>query len=108
MANRSSLRKLICTIVALSLITTNFAFVPSEQPNANLKSYNVELSQTSVSGISAGAYFATQFHIAYSSTIIGNGAVAGGPYLCALGSLTTALTNCMTFPAGININKLLT
>jgi poly(3-hydroxybutyrate) depolymerase len=36
-----------------------------------------------VSGISSGAFFAHQFHIAYSSLVKGAGIVAGGPYACA-------------------------
>ena len=32
----------------------------------------------SVSGLSSGAYFAVQFHVAFSSSIMGVGAVAGG------------------------------
>lgn len=36
-----------------------------------------------VSGISSGAFFAHQFHVAYSSLVKGAGIVAGGPYGCA-------------------------
>src|SRR5262249_28458180 len=36
-----------------------------------------------VSGISSGAFFAHQFHIAYSGLVKGVGMVAGGPYGCA-------------------------
>jgi hypothetical protein len=36
-----------------------------------------------VSGLSSGAYFAHQFHIAYSGLIGGAGIIAGGPYGCA-------------------------
>lgn len=42
-----------------------------------------DLSQTSVSGLSSGAYMATQFQVAHSSIVIGAGIVAGGPYGCA-------------------------
>lgn len=36
-----------------------------------------------MSGLSSGAFFATQLHVAYSSVIKGAGIVAGGPYDCA-------------------------
>ena len=36
-----------------------------------------------VSGISSGAFFAHQFHIAFSSLVKGAGIVAGGPFGCA-------------------------
>src|SRR3954469_23365352 len=35
-----------------------------------------------VSGISSGAFFAHQFHIAFSSLVKGAGIVAGGPFGC--------------------------
>jgi len=41
---------------------------------------------------------AAQMHIAFSSSCIGAGVVAGGPYYCALGSETTATTACMSNP----------
>lgn len=47
-----------------------------------------------VSGFSSGAYFATQLHVAYSSSITGVGVIAGGPYYCSLGSLVRAETAC--------------
>lgn len=42
---------------------------------------------------------AVQFQVAHSSSVKGVGAVAGGPYYCAQGSLWTALHGCMT-PGG--------
>jgi poly(3-hydroxybutyrate) depolymerase len=50
---------------------------------------------TTVSGLSSGAYMAVQLHVANSSSIIGAGIVAGGPYFCAEGRLLTALNRCM-------------
>jgi hypothetical protein len=50
---------------------------------ASLKSYNVNTADTSVSGLSSGAFFAEQVGVAFSSTIKGVGIVAGGPYDCA-------------------------
>lgn len=47
--------------------------------------YNVDLKQTSVSGLSSGGFMATQFHVAFSSTIAGVGIIAGGPYYCTQG-----------------------
>jgi len=35
-----------------------------------------------VVGLSAGAFFAAQFHVAFSSELIGAGIIAGGPYYC--------------------------
>lgn len=49
-----------------------------------------------VSGVSAGAYMAVQTHLALSDRIMGVGAVAGGPYHCAAGSVNNALSRCMS------------
>lgn len=51
--------------------------------NAPLPKLGADLPATSVSGLSAGAYMAGQFHIAHSHIIVGAGIVAGGPYGCA-------------------------
>mmetsp|Transcript_31608 Transcript_31608/g.35926 ORF Transcript_31608/g.35926 Transcript_31608/m.35926 type:complete len:351 (-) Transcript_31608:222-1274(-) len=64
----------------------------------DLASYNIDLSKTTVSGISGGAYFATQMHFAFSSHIQGSAIFAGGPYLCALGTVQVALSSCMVAP----------
>jgi poly(3-hydroxybutyrate) depolymerase len=52
-------------------------------------------ASATVSGLSSGAYMAVQFHVAHSARVKGAGAVAGGPYYCAQGSLWTAYHNCM-------------
>ena len=71
------------------------AFAAEELP-----SYNVDLTQTTVSGVSSGAYMAGQLHIAYSETVSGAGLVAGGPYYCAEGLVTNALKTCMETTLG--------
>jgi hypothetical protein len=66
-----------------------------------LPSYQVDITKTSVSGLSSGAFMATQFHLAYSASLVGAGVIAGGPFYCA-GSvpgapfLETAMTICMS------------
>jgi poly(3-hydroxybutyrate) depolymerase len=57
--------------------------------------YNVDLSQTSTSGLSSGAFMAVQFHVAFSSIMKGAAIFAGGPYSCAQGSIADAYTQCM-------------
>lgn len=48
-----------------------------------LPALGAELRQTSVSGLSSGAFMASQFHVAHSKIVVGAGIVAGGPYGCA-------------------------
>lgn len=50
---------------------------------AGLHGYNAQIGDSSISGISSGAFMAVQFGTAWSSIIKGVGVVAGGPYWCA-------------------------
>ena len=61
----------------------------------SLGSYNVNIKETSVSGISSGADMAVQFAVAHSSNIKGVGALAGGPYYCAQDDVNKATGSCM-------------
>jgi len=72
-----------------------------------LEAYNVEEGSLTVSGISAGAAFASQFHVAYSSLVKGLASFAGIPYYCAKGLLYTALYTCMT-DFNVNVDSLIT
>jgi len=74
---------------------------------AVLSSYPIDKATLTVSGLSSGAYMAGQYHVAFSSEVIGAGIYAGGPYYCAQGQLATAFTNCM-YGIMIDVNKLVT
>lgn len=66
-------------------------FVP-----ASAFAYNVNTNKISMSGISAGAFFAHQMHVAYSQTLTGGVAmIAGGIYHCSNANANTALNVCM-------------
>jgi poly(3-hydroxybutyrate) depolymerase len=81
----------------------------SEQPSAELPALAAARDQTSVSGISSGAYMAGQFEMAHAKDVVGAGIIAGGPYGCsesiyadvipgpgtALLNLTKAINGCM-------------
>jgi hypothetical protein len=60
--------------------------------------YHINLQESSVSGLSAGGFFASQFFVAYSGMMSGVGVFAGGPYGCARGDLFKALKDCMSRP----------
>lgn len=60
----------------------------------SLPPFNVDLKETSVSGLSSGAYMAVQFEVAHSAIIKGAGIIAGGPYYCAQNDITRAATIC--------------
>ncbi|MES2947789.1 MAG: PHA-depolymerase-like protein [Pseudomonadota bacterium] len=60
----------------------------------SLPKFNVNLNETSVSGLSSGGYMAVQFHVAYSALVKGAGIIAGGPYFCAKDDQNTATSIC--------------
>jgi poly(3-hydroxybutyrate) depolymerase len=65
----------------------------------------IDPQSLTLSGLSSGAYFATQYQFAYSSSIAGVAIFAGGPYYCAQDQLTNAFLTCMY---GINPVPLVT
>lgn len=64
-------------------------------PDAAGPAFNIDRARVTVSGISSGAYMATQVHLAHSSLVSGAGLIAGGPYGCAAGSIRKALGACV-------------
>ena len=61
-----------------TVLTAVLALVSGQK----LQQYKITLEETSVSGISAGGFFASQMQIAYSSIIKGAGIIAAGHYNC--------------------------
>lgn len=50
---------------------------------ARLPALGADITQTSTSGISSGAYMAGQFQVAHARLVVGAAIIAGGPYGCA-------------------------
>ena len=73
-------------LFSVGLIFFAFMFVTiyakTHADSLDLPSYGVNLSETSVSGLSSGAFMTVQFHVAYSHLMVGAGVIAGGPYYC--------------------------
>ena len=86
-------------LIASSLISC------SQQSGEALPQLGIDDTQTSASGLSAGAYMAGQLQVAHSNDMIGAALIAGGPYGCAetgtgflpaaARNLTQALEGCM-------------
>jgi poly(3-hydroxybutyrate) depolymerase len=89
--NTESIRRIR---IALGMLAIGVASAPASAV-VSLGSYNVRLDQTSISGVSSGAYMAVQFGVAYSSIIKGVGVISGGPYYCAQDVTSTATGTCM-------------
>ncbi|MET1413565.1 PHB depolymerase family esterase [Roseibium sp. HPY-6] len=65
-----------------------------------LPELNLDPAQTTVSGLSSGAFMAVQLQVAFSEKLAGAGIVAGGPYGCSEGSVYWALWICMATTFG--------
>lgn len=76
------------SIAALIVVATTGA---SAEP-VGLRAYNAPIGESSISGISSGAFMAVQFGMAWSSIIKGVGVVAGGPYWCAKADALDVIT----------------
>lgn len=98
----------IVLAVAISLILASAGTVSRAEGPA-LRSYNAAIGDSSISGISSGAFMAVQFGLAWSSIMKGVGVVAGGPFYCAQASaadfingytlpIANAVGPCMTGP----------
>jgi len=66
----------------------------------------VDPTQTSITGFSSGAFFAVQYHLAYSSSLKGAAIFAGGPFYCAQDNLMDAFEQCMEGLIPINLQQL--
>ncbi len=83
--------------VAMLLVATLGAVsaCSAAKPAAGLPALKLDPARTTVSGLSSGAYMATQAHLAFSDRIAGAALLAGGPYGCARGALEVALSQCL-------------
>src|ERR1700731_5417416 len=70
-------------IVAALISAMSLAGTPLHAEPVALPKLNAAIGDSSISGISSGAFMAVQFGTAWSSVIRGVGVVAGGPYWCA-------------------------
>jgi poly(3-hydroxybutyrate) depolymerase len=75
----------LASIPAYITVNTKGAAMPrAKSPKAPpLPAFNADLKQSSVSGLSSGAFMTVQLHLAHSSTFVGAGIIAGGPFRCA-------------------------
>jgi len=88
------------------LLTALVAALPlgaCQQPGQSLPPLDAQIEQTSVSGLSSGAYMAGQFQIAHSRMVIGAALIAGGPYGCAESLFADAMPGPGT--AILNLSK---
>lgn len=88
----------------LAILATALIAACSDAPDAPpLPPLGADITQTSTSGISSGAYMAGQFQLAHGEIVVGAAIIAGGPYGCA----ESAFTGLVPGPgaAMFNLNK---
>jgi poly(3-hydroxybutyrate) depolymerase len=93
---RTLLRAPVTLLCSLLLALSSAVSAADALPAAG-----ADIKQTSVSGLSSGAFMTSQLYVAYSDIMVGAGVVAGGPYLCAKSwslnpLVVNATTTCMS------------
>ena len=86
LASRSDKTRMATMLVGLTLAAAASAALFAASPAVaaeKLPKLGAALSQTSVSGLSSGAFMASQFEVAHAENVVGAGIVAGGPFACA-------------------------
>ena len=67
---------------------------PITRTLSRLPALGLAADATTLSGLSSGAYMAGQFQVAHAASVAGAAVLAGGPYGCSRGSLSTAMYQC--------------
>lgn len=112
----------VLVLAVVCALTAQTQSTRAEAAAVPLPALGADLSQTTVSGLSSGAYMAGQFQIAHSKVVIGAAILAGGPYGCAedpLGRTTwwypqlvlaanvrRALTMCMQTDGTLDVDEI--
>lgn len=87
----------------ITFICSTHSLSAEEIPN--LPKLKLDNDQTTVSGLSSGAFMAIQLQVAYSDYFKGVASFAGGIYGCAEGQINTATGQCMQNPNEIETQK---
>jgi poly(3-hydroxybutyrate) depolymerase len=82
-----------------------FLFAGFSAQSETLPALGIDVSQTTVSGLSSGAFFAVQFATAHSAKVHGVASFAGGVYNCAEGDLVRASAMCMKEPQALDLQR---
>ncbi len=91
--------KLIYKIISMWIIflgSTSYSQLSvASVPIVELPRLHIKKNEITISGVSSGAFMATQFAIAHSQLIKGFASIAGGIYWCAQGDAKKAQGECM-------------
>lgn len=75
---------------------------PSQPHLSPLPQLAIDPVRITSSGVSSGAYFSTQFHVAHSALVKGSASIAGGTYWCAEGNAGRSQSHCMFTATQVN------
>lgn len=101
--------------LALALLVAGVLYACDAPPatDGRMPPLAADLSQTTVSGISSGAYMAGQFQLAHPDLVTGAAIIAGGPFGCAESALAgivpgpgTVFLNASRAVSGCMLNSL--
>ncbi|MFT3733089.1 MAG: poly(3-hydroxybutyrate) depolymerase [Hyphomicrobium sp.] len=104
--NRPSLLSFAFAAVMSALALANGGCDDSEKKTAStrpLPALGAKVDETSVSGISSGAYMAGQFQMAHAKRVVGAAIIAGGPYGCSESIFANTMPGTGT--AFLNLSK---
>lgn len=91
-------RLLVAPLAVAAVASCSAPADPTASPlgrSAAAATFDIDLAETSVSGLSSGAFMAVQLQVAFSSSMRGAAVFAGGPFACSGGTVSGALTRCM-------------
>eukprot|EP00056_Hartaetosiga_gracilis_P004794 m.78161 g.78161 ORF g.78161 m.78161 type:complete len:357 (+) comp11946_c0_seq1:126-1196(+) len=96
----------VVVVFCFCVFVCNFA-AKAQSPLNPLPKLNIDTSNgITLSGVSSGAAFASQFHVSFSKTVAGVAMFAGPPYYCAQGNVEVAVSACMEYPDDIVVASL--
>ena len=95
-------------LLVIYLLSGGFDGAPTAQRAQAplLPALAADVTQTSVSGISSGAYMAGQFQLAHADEVKGAAIIAGGPYGCAESVFGNAMMNAAKAINGCMLNAM--
>lgn len=91
---RALSRGSLAVLAAAMSIVCGLVGPADAQVLARLPALGVQRDAVTVSGLSSGGYMAEQFAVAYSGAVTGVAVIAGGPYGCSRGAVSTAMLAC--------------
>lgn len=103
------IKRFLAAIVLFAIASVSKA---SDKP---LSGYAADIGNTTISGLSSGAFMTAQLHVAFSHYFGGAGIIAGGPFYCSgsyegntfLENATNACMNPLIASVGPNVPKLI-